>query len=79
MLIPSVLAGGRRGRWRLGDHLRVVAIFTVRTLNLGAAQPEAPELVVTVVTAFGGASIIEFSDGPVPPAWCRDLLIERED
>jgi hypothetical protein len=57
-LISVFVGGGRRGRWRLGEHLRVVAIFTVRTLDLGAAQPEAPESVVTVVTAFGGASII---------------------
>jgi len=55
----SVLAGGRsRGHWRLRDHLRVVAIFTVQTVDLGTAQPEAPESVVTIITAFGGASII---------------------
>jgi len=57
-LVSVFVGGGRRGRWRLREHLRVVAVFTVRTLDLGAAQAEAPESVITVVTAFGGASII---------------------
>jgi len=57
-LVSVFVGGGRRGRWRLPEHLRVVAVFTVRTLDLGAAQPEAPESLITVVTAFGGASII---------------------
>jgi len=55
----SVLSGRQsRGRWRLREHLRVVAVFTVRTLDLGNAQPEARESLITIVTAFGGASII---------------------
>jgi hypothetical protein len=48
----------RRGQWRLRDHLRVVFVFTVQTLDLGAAHPEAAESVVTIITAFGGASVI---------------------
>jgi DUF1707 SHOCT-like domain len=57
--LVSVLAGReRRGRWRLRDHLRVIAVFTVRTLDLGTAQPESPESLITIITAFGGASII---------------------
>jgi hypothetical protein len=57
--LVNVLVGGQwRGPWRLSDHLRVVAVFAVATLDLGTAQPEAPESVITVVTAFGGASII---------------------
>jgi len=57
--LVSVLAGGqRRGRWRLGDHLWVIAVFTVRTLDLGTAQPESREPLITIITAFGGASII---------------------
>jgi len=57
-LVSVFVGGGRRGRWRLPEHLRVVALFTVRTLDLGAAQPEVPESIITVATAFGGASII---------------------
>jgi len=57
--LVSVVAGGeRRGRWRLRDHLRVIAVFTVRTLDLGTAQPELPDSLITIITAFGGASII---------------------
>jgi hypothetical protein len=46
------------GPWRLRDHLRVVAVFTVRTLDLGTAKPETFESVIGILTAFGGASII---------------------
>ncbi len=57
--LVSVFAGGQRhGRWRLRDHLGVIAVFTVRTLDLGTAQPESPESLITIITAFGGASII---------------------
>jgi hypothetical protein len=55
----SVLAGvQRRGHWRLREHLRVVSIFAVQTVDLGTAQPEAPESTVTIITAFGGVVII---------------------
>jgi hypothetical protein len=55
----SVLARvERRGQWRLRDHLRVVSVFTVQTLDLGTAQLQAPESVITIITAFGGASVI---------------------
>jgi hypothetical protein len=55
----SVLAGvQRRGHWRLREHLRVVSIFAVQTVNLGTAQLEAPESTVTIITAFGGLVII---------------------
>lgn len=57
-LVSVVTGGARRGRWRLRDHLRVIAVFTVRTLDLGTAQPESPDSLITVLTAFGGASII---------------------
>jgi len=57
-LISVVARVERRGQWRLRDHLRVVSVFTVQTLDLGTAQLEAPESVVTIVTAFGGASVI---------------------
>jgi len=55
----SVLARvERRGQWRLRDHLRVVSVFTVQTLDLSTAQLQAPEPVITIITAFGGASVI---------------------
>ena len=57
-LISVLAVVERRGRWRLRKHLWVVSIFTVQTINLGTAQPEAPESVVTVITAFGGAVIV---------------------
>jgi hypothetical protein len=54
------LFGGteQRGRWRLSSHLRIVAVFGGVTLDLGAAQPEAPESLITVVAVLGGAEII---------------------
>ena len=48
----------QRGRWRLSSHLRVVAVLGGVTLDLGAAQPEAPESLITVVAVLGGAEII---------------------
>jgi hypothetical protein len=48
----------QRGRWRLSSHLRIVAVFGGVTLDLGAAQPEAPESLITVVAVLGGAEII---------------------
>jgi hypothetical protein len=55
----SVLARvERRGQWRLRDQLRVVSVFTVQTLDLGTAQLQAPESAITIITAFGGASVI---------------------
>jgi Cell wall-active antibiotics response 4TMS YvqF len=57
--LVSVLVGRqRRGRWHLRDHLTVVAVFGVVTVDLGTAQPEARRSFITVITAFGGASII---------------------
>jgi len=57
-LISVAVWRQQRGPWRLRDHLRVAAIFTVRTLDLGTAQPEAPESAIRIFTALGGASII---------------------
>lgn len=48
----------QRGRWRLSSHLRIVAVLGGVTLDLGAAQPEAPESLITVVAVLGGAEII---------------------
>ena len=51
-------AAEQRGRWRLSSHLWIVAAFGRMKLDLGAAQPEAPQSVITVVVAFGGATIL---------------------
>jgi len=57
--IVAVFGGTeQRGRWRLSRHLRVVAVFGGATLDLGAAQPEAPESLITVVAILGGADIL---------------------
>ena len=48
----------QRGRWRLSSRLRIVAVFGGVTLDLGAAEVEAPESVITVVAVLGGAEII---------------------
>jgi hypothetical protein len=55
-----VVFGGteQRGRWRLSNRLRIVVAFGGATLDLGTAQPEAPESVITVVAFLGGAEII---------------------
>ena len=54
----AVLGGTeQRGRWRLSSHLRIVAVFGGAKVDLGAAQPEAAESVITVVAVFGGAEI----------------------
>ncbi len=47
----------QRGRWRLGSKLRVVCILGGAHLDLGAAQPEAPECTITVVALLGGVDI----------------------
>lgn len=48
----------QRGRWRLSSRLRIVAVLGGVTLDLGMAQPEASESLVTVVAILGGAEII---------------------
>jgi len=48
----------QRGRWQLSSRLRVVVAFGGATLDLGTAQPEAPESVITVVAVLGGAEIL---------------------
>jgi len=47
-----------RGLWRLSDRLRVISVFGGINVDLGAAQLEAPESVITVIALFGGAGII---------------------
>lgn len=48
----------QRGRWRLSRHLRIVAVLGGVTLDLGMAEPEAPESLITVVAVLGGVEII---------------------
>jgi hypothetical protein len=53
----AVLGGAeQRGRWRLG-HLWIVAVLGGAKVDLGTAQLEAPEPVITLIAVFGGAEI----------------------
>jgi hypothetical protein len=57
--IVAVFGGTeQRGRWRLSSRLWVVVALGGATLDLGAAQPEASESVITVVAVLGGAEIL---------------------
>lgn len=47
----------QRGRWRLGRHLRILAFLGGASLDLGAAQPAAPECVISVVALLGGVEL----------------------
>jgi hypothetical protein len=67
--LVGVLGGTRHGgRWRLGRRLRIVAVLGGVKLDLGQAQPEAPDPRVTILTVLGGVELtappgvpIEFS------------------
>ena len=48
----------QRGRWRLSSHLRIVAVLGGVTLDLGLAEPEGPESLITVIAVLGGVEII---------------------
>ena len=48
----------QRGRWRLSSRLRIVAALGGVTLDIGLAEPEAPESLITVVAVLGGVEII---------------------
>ncbi|WP_354645034.1 DUF1707 SHOCT-like domain-containing protein [Kitasatospora camelliae] len=58
---PSIVAvfGGatRKGRWRVGSHLRAVAVFGGVEIDLTDAVFESPEVVVEVAAVFGGVDI----------------------
>ncbi|WP_441251588.1 DUF1707 SHOCT-like domain-containing protein [Kitasatospora sp. McL0602] len=58
---PSMLAifGGasRKGRWRVGSHLKAVAIFGGVEIDLSDAVFESPEVVIEVTAVFGGVDI----------------------
>ncbi|WP_407913618.1 DUF1707 domain-containing protein [Kitasatospora sp. NE20-6] len=58
---PTMVAvfGGaeRKGRWRVGSHLRAVAVFGGVDIDLTDAVFESPEVVIEVVAVFGGVDI----------------------
>ncbi|MEV7779302.1 DUF1707 domain-containing protein [Kitasatospora sp. NPDC088351] len=58
---PSMVAifGGasRKGRWRVGSHLRAVAVFGGVEIDLTDAVFESPEVVIEVTALFGGVDI----------------------
>jgi hypothetical protein len=57
--IIALLGGtAQRGRWRLGKRVFVVAALGGATLDLSAAQVEAPESTIIIVTILGGADIV---------------------
>ncbi|WP_051812125.1 DUF1707 domain-containing protein [Kitasatospora sp. MBT63] len=58
---PSMVAifGGasRKGRWRVGGHLRAIAVFGGVEIDLTDAVFESPEVVIEVTAIFGGVDI----------------------
>jgi len=50
--------GGRRGRWRVAERVRVVNVFGGADLDLREAVLLAPEVSITVVSLFGGSDIL---------------------
>ncbi|WP_174805568.1 DUF1707 domain-containing protein [Kitasatospora sp. MMS16-BH015] len=58
---PTAVAvfGGasRKGRFRVGSHLRAVAVFGGVELDLTDAVFESPEVVIEVIAVFGGVDI----------------------
>ncbi|GAA4862805.1 DUF1707 SHOCT-like domain-containing protein [Kitasatospora terrestris] len=58
---PSMVAvfGGatRKGRWRVGSHLRAIAVFGGVDIDLTDAVFESPEVVIEVAAVFGGVDI----------------------
>lgn len=58
---PSVVAvfGGaeRKGRWRVGSHLKVVSVFGGVLIDLTDAVFESPEVVIEVTAIFGGVEV----------------------
>ncbi|BFV57525.1 DUF1707 domain-containing protein [Kitasatospora sp. CMC57] len=58
---PTILAifGGssRKGRWRVGSHLRAVAVFGGVEIDLTDAVFESPEVEIEAWAVFGGVDI----------------------
>ncbi|WP_407675397.1 DUF1707 SHOCT-like domain-containing protein [Peterkaempfera griseoplana] len=47
----------RKGRWRVGAHLKAVAVFGGVELDLTDAVFESPEVLIDVTSVFGGVTI----------------------
>lgn len=47
----------QRGRWRLSNRLRVIALLGGVRLDLGPAEPEATESLITIVAVLGGVEL----------------------
>lgn len=57
--IVAIFGGSdQHGRWRLSRRLRVVSVFGGAHLDLGSAQPEAPECTITILALLGGVEIV---------------------
>ncbi|MQS13822.1 DUF1707 domain-containing protein [Streptomyces kaniharaensis] len=58
---PSIVAvfGGasRKGRWRVGSHLKVAAVFGGVDIDLSDAVFESPKVEIDVLSLFGGVEI----------------------
>jgi len=62
----GVLGGSElKGRWRLGSRLRIIALLGGAQLDLGQAEPEAAESLITAVAILGGVEIIAPPGVPV--------------
>ncbi|MCX4746997.1 DUF1707 domain-containing protein [Kitasatospora sp. NBC_01287] len=56
--LVAVFGGAaRKGRWRVGPHVRVTSVFGGVELDLSDAVFESPEVVIEVTAVFGGVSI----------------------
>jgi hypothetical protein len=57
-LVGAFGGAEERGRWRLGRRLQIVAFLGGVKVDLGNAQPEASESVITVVSILGGVDLL---------------------
>ncbi|WP_280688043.1 DUF1707 domain-containing protein [Kitasatospora sp. GAS204B] len=56
--LVAVFGGSaRKGRWRVGSHIRATAVFGGVELDLTDAVFESPEVLIEVSAVFGGVSI----------------------
>lgn len=64
--LVAVFGGTEQGgRWRLSRRLWILALFGGAKLDLGRAEPEVPESVITVIALFGGAELLAPPGVPV--------------